>query len=173
MLHALHFVLLARRNINELPLAEAEAGLVIDLHHPDHLCVGEAERAQAVRCDAADGEEGVTRVDGVGDPFAHPEGGSSTALCVTIFNIVMHQTEVMAELNSCGSRDGALPVAGERCVGEQPEEWPHPLPKPCGRIAVAHVIADLVVHVCGDRLLPLREEFKDRLVRCSDEHVKI
>ena len=126
-----------------------------------------------MRCDAADGEEGVTRVDGMGDPLTHPEGGSSTALCVAVFDVVMHQAEVMAELNGCGSRDGALPVAGERCVGEQPEEWPHSLPKPCGRIAVAHVIADLVVHVCGDRLLPLREERKDRLVCCGDEHVKI
>ena len=173
MLHALHFVLLACCNINELPLTEAEAGLVINLHHPDHLCVREAERAQAVRCNAADGEEGVTSIDGVGDPLTHPEGGSPTALCVTIFNIVMHQAEVVAELNGGGSGDGALPVAGERRVGEQSEEWAHPLPKPCGWIAVAHVIADLVVHVCGDRLLPLREEFKDRLVCCGDEHVKI
>ena len=111
MLHALHLALLARRDINELPFAEAEAGLVVDLHHADHLGVGETEFSQSVCRNTANREERIAGIDGLRKTFAYPEGGSPPSLFVLILNVVVDQAEVVTEFNGRCARDGALPVA--------------------------------------------------------------
>ena len=111
MLHALHLALLARRDINELPFAEAEAGLVVDLHHADHLGVGETEFSQPVCRNPANREQRIAGIDGLSKTFTYPEGGSPPPLFVLILNVVVDQTEVVTELNCRCARDGTLPIA--------------------------------------------------------------
>ena len=118
---------LAGRDVDVLALAQGDAGLVVEAHQPEDLAIAEAEVGQAVERDAAEAEEHVAGVDRLGDAVERPQRRPVAALAVAVLDVVVDEAEVVAELDGRGARQGGAVVAGDRGVGEEAEQRPHPL----------------------------------------------
>ena len=124
-------------DVEVLPLAEREAGLVVDLHeveHPPVVVVLTVE--QPIQREAAQREERVAGVDGRRDAPHRPEGGPMPALAVGILDVVVHEAEVVPELERRGSGEGLAVVAAQRLVGEDTEQRPDPFAAAARSVAV-------------------------------------
>jgi len=78
------------------------------------------------------------------------------SLAVAVLDVVVDQAEVVAELNRRGARQGPPMVAGDRGIGEQAEQRPHPLARRA-RAVEAEVVAAHLVDARGGRIAGLDE----------------
>ena len=118
---------LARRDVDVLALAQRDAGLVVQAHQAEDLRVAEAEIGQPVERHPAEAEQHVAGVDRLGDAVERPDGRPVAALAIAVLDVVVDEAEVVAELDRRRAGQGGLVVAGDRGVGEEPEQRPHPL----------------------------------------------
>ena len=120
-------VVLARPDVDVLALAQRDARLVVQAHQPQDLRVAEAEVGQPMERDPAEAEQHVAGVDRLGDAVERPQRRPMAALAVAVLDVVVDEAEVVAELDRRRARQGRPVVAGDRGVGEEAEERPHPL----------------------------------------------
>ena len=162
----------ARRDVDVLALAQRDARLVVQAHQAEDLRVAEAEVRQAVERDPAEAEQHVAGVDRLGDAVERPERRAVAALAVAVLDVVVDEAEVVAELDGGGAGQGGGVVAGDRGVGEEPEERPHPL---AGRRAVVvepEVVADHLVDA-GGRGVVIADEPEDLRLGVGDQGVEV
>ena len=91
------------------------------------LRVGEAELGQPVQRDPRQAEQRVAGVDRLRDAVERPQRRAVAALEVAVLDVVVDEAEVVAELDRGGARQRPLVFAGDRGVGQEPEQRPHPL----------------------------------------------
>jgi hypothetical protein len=84
------------------------------------------------------------------------------ALAVVVLDVVVDEAEVVAELDGGGTGQRATVVAGDRRVGEQAQERPHPLAGGTGAVQ-PEVVAAHLVHAGGGWVAPLDESEDLRL----------
>ena len=84
-----------------------------------------------------------------GMPCSVQSVGPVAALAVAVLDVVVDEAEVVAELDGRGARQGRAVVAGDRRVGEQAEERPHPLAARRAGAVEPEVVADHLVHARG------------------------
>ena len=160
-------VVLAGPDVDVLALAQGEARLVVEAHEAQDLRVREAELRQAVERDPREHEDGVAGVDRLGDPVERPQRGPVAPLAVAVLDVVVDEAEVVAELDGGGARQRGGVLAGDRGVGEEAEERPHPLARG-PRAVEAQVVADHLVHAVGRRVA-VRDEAEDLRLDVGDE----
>src|SRR3970282_2097556 len=129
--------------------AEGDTGLVVEAHQPEDLRVAEAEVRQAMEGDAAEAEEHVAGVDRLGDPVEAPQRRPVAPLAIAVLDVVVDEAEVVAELDGRGARQGAPWVTGDRGVGQEAQERPHPLARDARLAVEAEVVAALLVDTGG------------------------
>ena len=102
-----------------------------------------------------------------GMPCSDQSVGPMAALDVGVLDVVVDQAEVVAELDGRGAGQGRLVLAGDRGVGQQPEQRPHPL---AGRAAAveAEVVADHLVQAPGRRVV-VADEAQDLVLGGGDQ----
>ena len=144
-------VVLAGPDVDVLALAERQAGLVVEAHQAQHLCVAEAELGQPVERDPGEDEHGVAGVDRLRDPVDGPQRRPVAPLAIAVLDVVVDEAEVVAQLHGGGARQGRIGLARDGRVGQQPQERPHPLARRPGPVE-AHVVADHLVHAAGRRI---------------------
>ena len=93
--------------------------------------------------------------------------GPVAALAVVVLDVVVDEAEVVAELDRGGARQRAAVVAGDRGVGEEAQERPHPL---AGRARAVQpeVVAAHLVDAGGRRVRAL-DEAQDLRLRVGDQ----
>ena len=157
-----------RRDVEVLALAQRHARLVVQAHQAEDLGVAEPEVGQAVERDPRQAEDQVAGVDRLGHAVDRPQGRPVAALDVAVLDVVVDEAEVVAELDRRGARQRAPVLAGDRGVGEQPEQRTHALAAPGPRAVEAQVVADHLVHARGRRVAVL-DDAQDLGLGVGDE----
>ncbi len=159
-------------DIHELALAQGQAGLVVEAHQAQHAGVVEALIGEAVQRQAAEREEGVTGVDGLGHTGDHPQRRPVTPLRAVVLDVVVHEAEVVAHLHGRSTGQRADMVTGDGVVGEQTDEWPDALAPGC--IAVeAEVVAHHGVQLARALVLGPGDDAEDGGLGIGDESVQV
>src|SRR5205807_1758762 len=81
------------------PKAEGERGLYAFVQYAPERQAGEGKHA-------------IACIDGLRDTPELPEGWSVATLGIHIFNIIVDETEIMNEFDSCCGRQGTLQMVG-------------------------------------------------------------
>ena len=103
-----------------------------------------------------------------GMPCLRPQGRPVAPLDVAVLDVVVDQAEVVAELDGRGARQGRLVLAGDRGVGEEPEERPHPLAGRRAGPVEPEVVADHLVDAVGRRIA-VPDERQDLVLGRGDQ----
>jgi hypothetical protein len=167
-----HLIVLGAPDVHELAFTQREARLVVEAHQGQHLGVGEPELAQPVERHARQGEQGVAGVDRLRDAPHRPKGRPVASLDVAILDVVVDETEVVAELDRGCAGQGRPVVAGDRLVGEQSEQRTQPLA--ARRLGVEpEVVADHVVQLGRALVLRLLDNAQDLRLRVGDQRIQV
>ena len=103
-----------------------------------------------------------------GTPWTAQSVGRWRRSTIAVLDVVVDEAEVVAELDGRGTRQRREMVAGDRRVGEEPEERPDPL---AGRRAIAvepEVVADHLVDA-GGRWVAVVDDAEDLRLRVGDQ----
>jgi hypothetical protein len=130
--------------------------------------VREAQVGQPVEGDPRQAEQGVAGVDRLRHAMDGPQGGAMAALHVAVLDVVMHEREVVPELDRRGAGQGAPVLAGDAGVCEQAEQRSHPLAARGTRSVEREVVADHLVQAVGRRIAVLHEP-DDLVLGVGDE----
>ena len=141
-----------RRDVQVLPLAQPHARLVVQPHQPQDLAVGEAEVGQPVERDAREAEHQVAGVDRLRHAVERPQRGPVAALGVAVLDVVVHEAEVVPELDRGRARQRRPVVARDRRIGQQAEQRAHPLAARAVLAVEPEVVADHLVHARRGRV---------------------
>ena len=155
-LHGHRLGALAGPDVEVLALAQRQAGVVVEAHQSQDLGVGEAQVGEAVQRLAAQGEEHVAGVDRLGDAVQRPESRPVAALAVAVLDVVVDQAEVVAQLHGRRAGQGRPEVAGDRGVGQQPQQRAHPLAGAAAAVE-AQVVAHHLEQAGGGRLAVVQQ----------------
>ena len=104
----------------------------------------------------------------LGDAVERPDRRPVAPLAVAVLDVVVDEAEVVAELDRRRAGQRALVVAGDRRVGEEAEERPHPLAGRRPRAVEAEVVADHRVHARGG-VVVVADEAEDLLLGVGDQ----
>jgi hypothetical protein len=158
----------ARRDVDVLPFAQRQARLVEEAHQPDDLGVGEAEVGQSMESDPGQAEQRVAGVDRLRDPVDRPQRRAMATLGVAVLDVVVDEAEVVAELDRGRAGQCLAVVAGDRGVGQQAEERPHPLAAVAALAIERQVIPHHLVEAVG-RWVPIADEPDDLALGVGDQ----
>src|SRR3990170_7829765 len=163
-----HLVRLARCDVDVLALAQRDARRVVQAHETEDLVVAEAHVGQPMQGDAAQAEQHVPGVDCLRDSVQAPERGSMPSLPVAILDVVVHEAEVVAELDGRRTGQRSAVVTGDRGVGQEAQERPHPLARQAVGAIKAKVVAALLVDA-DRRGVSVADEAEDLRFGVRDE----
>ena len=122
--------------------------------------------------DPRQAEQRVAGVDGLRDPVDRPERGAVAPLDVAVLDVVVDEAEVVAQLHRRGTGQRTGVLAGDRGVGQQPEEGSDPL-APGGPGAVEReVVADHLVQPVG-RGVAIGDQAQDLALGVGDQLVEV
>src|SRR3990170_2805007 len=138
-----HLVRLARCDVDVLALAQRDARRVVQAHETEDLVVAEAHVGQPMQCDAAQAEQHVP-------------------------GVVVHEAEVVAELDGRRTGQRSAVVTGDRGVGQEAQERPHPLARQAVGAIKAKVVAALLVDA-DRRGVSVADEAEDLRFGVRDE----
>ncbi len=124
-------------DVEVLPFAQRQAGLVVDLHEVEHASVVVVLAVEEpIQGEPAEREERIAGVDRGRDAPQRPERGPVPALAVGVLDVVVDEAEVVPELERRGAGKGLLVVPAEGLVGEDAEQRADPLPAPLRRVGI-------------------------------------
>ena len=94
------------------------------------------------------------------------------AFCVAVLDVVVDQAEVVTELDRCRAGECLAMVAGDRGIGQQAEQRPHPLAAVGALPVERQVVADHLVQAVG-RWVAIADESDDLAFGVGDEVVEV
>ena len=108
-----------------------------------------------------------------GDAGDRPQRRAVPPLGAVVLDVVVHEAEVVAQLDRRRARQGGLVRPGQRLVGEQAEERPESFAADAVLPVEAEVIAHLLVHRTRGLVLGLGDELEDGRFRVGDEGLDV
>jgi hypothetical protein len=132
------------------------------------ITASEALVAKSMEGDPRQAEERVAGVDGLRDAVERPQRRPVAPFAVTVLDVVVDEAEVVPELHRSRPGQRSPVIARDGGVGEQSQEWTHPLPAGRSRSIQGEVVADhLVEAVRGG--IAIAHEADDLGLRIGDE----